>query len=198
MDKQKQMIEEMAKDICGYCLKIIEEKECPRNENQYCFKSRLEEATYAYKLGYRKIPENAVVLTREEYEKLFIDSFGIMTSSIGDLPINPKGMRKAVDEIDRLIAVQGELQVINAKYYNEAKDLRRNMTKLRRETYSKEEVDYKTEQVRKETAEKFAFKVNTAINNHRKKVGENDYVVNAKRLIFEVNEICEEFTEGHE
>ena len=67
MDKQKQMIEEMAKDICGYCLRVIEEKECPRTENQHCFNARLEEATYAYKLGYRKIPENAVVLTDEEW-----------------------------------------------------------------------------------------------------------------------------------
>lgn len=102
------------------------------------------------------IPEGAVVLTDDEYKKLFIDDFGIMTSSIGDLRINPEGMRKAVDEIDRLLRVQMELQVINAKYYNENKDLHRNITKLRRETYCKEEVDYKIEQTRKETAEKFA------------------------------------------
>ena len=46
----------------------------------------------------------------------------------------------------------------------------------------------------KETAEKFAEKVITVVNNHKKKVGEDEYIVNAERLIFEVNEICKEFT----
>lgn len=104
-----------------------------------------------YNAGYRKIPEGAVVLTKEEYEKLFKDGFGIMTSHIGDLEINPEGMRKAVDEIARLIRVQNELQVINAKYYNEAKDLRRNMRILRQASHSIEEVNYKTEEAKKET-----------------------------------------------
>lgn len=48
--------------------------------------------------------------------------------------------------------------------------------------------------VRKETAEKFAEKVNQAINAYRKKVGEDEYVIDARRLIFEVNGICKEFT----
>ena len=47
-------------------------------------------------------------------------------------------------------------------------------------------------ETRKETAEKFAKKTNQAINAHRKKVGEDEYVVDARRLIFEVNEICKE------
>ena len=47
----------------------------------------------------------------------------------------------------------------------------------------------------KETAEKFAEKTNQAINAYRKKVGEDEYVVDARRLIFEVNEICKEITD---
>ena len=79
------------------------------------------------------LPEDSVVLSREEYEKLksLYDSQqgAIMTSSIGDLPLTVEGLRKAVDEIARLIGVQTELQELNAKYYNEAKDLRRELEK---------------------------------------------------------------------
>ena len=64
MDKQKQ-IEEMAKIIrvnCGECntCKYLDELHC----------ADLLSAEELYNAGYRKIPENAVVLTREEYEKL--------------------------------------------------------------------------------------------------------------------------------
>ena len=52
MDKQKQ-IDEIAKDIVRSAgLGVYEKTE------------------YLYDLGYRKIPENAVVLTREEYDEL--------------------------------------------------------------------------------------------------------------------------------
>ena len=51
-----------------------------------------------------------------------------------------------------------------------------------------------TKQAVKDTAEKFAERVNQAINAYRKKVGEDEYVIDARRLIFEVNEICKEFT----
>lgn len=44
------------------------------------------------------------------------------------------GLRKAVDEIARLINVQTELQDLNAKYYNEAKRLRRELKQVRKET----------------------------------------------------------------
>ena len=58
----------------------------------------------------------------------------IMTSSIGDLPLTVEGLRKAVDEITRLNRVETELQELNAKYYNEAKDLRRELKQARKET----------------------------------------------------------------
>ena len=58
----------------------------------------------------------------------------IMTSSIGDLPLTVEGLRKAVDEITRLNRIETELQELNAKYYNEAKDLRRELKQTRKET----------------------------------------------------------------
>ena len=58
----------------------------------------------------------------------------IMTSSIGDLPLTVEGLRKTVDEITRLNRVEAELQELNAKYYNEAKDLRRELKQARKET----------------------------------------------------------------
>lgn len=130
MDKQKQ-IEEMAKDMLEYAM-----KEYPTRESVFT-ETKLRETfyrvflTYAetlYNAGCRKIPENAVVLTSGDKVDMFdSEANGFMTSPIGDLPLNIDGMRKAVDEIARLLIVQAELQDLNAKYYNEAKDLRRNI-----------------------------------------------------------------------
>ena len=82
--------------------------------------------------------EDSVVLSREEYEMLKslydTQKGAIMTSSIGDLPLTVEGLRKAVDEITRLNRVETELQELNAKYYNEAKDLRRELKQTRKET----------------------------------------------------------------
>ena len=65
-----------------------------------------------YNAGYRKIDKNAVVLT-EERNKIICDRFA------------------------QLERVQAELQELNAKYYNEAKDLRREVKKVRKETAEK-------------------------------------------------------------
>ena len=64
---------------------------------------------------------------------LYDGKSGFMTSSIGDLPLTIEGLRKAVDEISRLLCVQAELQELNAKYYNEAKDLRRENAELQKQ-----------------------------------------------------------------
>ena len=66
MDKQKQ-IEEMAKDICSPCHKG-KLGLCDPKEGCVVWQY----AKNAVENGYRKIPEGAVVLTREEYEKLDI------------------------------------------------------------------------------------------------------------------------------
>lgn len=63
MNKQEQ-IEEMAQFICGRStddICIIDRTSCDCN----CAWARTAEAIY--NAGYRKIPENAVVLTKEEY-----------------------------------------------------------------------------------------------------------------------------------
>ena len=113
-----------------------------------------EVASVLYGNNYRKLPEDSVVLSREEYEMLKslydTQKGAIMTSSIGDLPLTVEGLRKAVDEITRLNRVETELQELNAKYYNEAKDLRREL-----------------KQTRKETAEKIISAMKTMIINRR-------------------------------
>lgn len=63
MDKQKQ-IEEMAKDMHEGHIEICNNTlfdDCPKN-------CHICNAKAFYERGYRKIPENAVVLTREEYD----------------------------------------------------------------------------------------------------------------------------------
>lgn len=68
MDKQKQ-IEEMARTTCNYNAKNFEScVECIKGGLLSC--DRLVQAEKLYNAGYRKIPEGAVVLTREEFESL--------------------------------------------------------------------------------------------------------------------------------
>lgn len=70
----------------------------------------------------------------EQIKSLYDCSQGAyMTSKIGDLPLTVEGLRKAVDEIARLNNVEAELQELNMKYYNEAKDLRRELAKAKAE-----------------------------------------------------------------
>ena len=88
-----------------------------------------------------KLPEDTIMLSKEEYEKIksLYDNTkkAYMTSSIGDLPLTVEGLRKAVDEITRLNKVEAELQELNIKYYNEAKDLRRELKQVSKETTEK-------------------------------------------------------------
>ena len=115
--KKKQEVEELGRDIADICSDMA--LNCCGNTPCYaCIAKRLE------RKGYRKIPENAVVLT-EERNKIICDRF------------------------EQLERVQAELQELNAKYYNETKDLRRELKR-----------------VRKETAEKFAEKLEEVLVNY--------------------------------
>lgn len=68
MDKQKQ-IEEMAKIMLNEGVNV--EKIFPSDAlKDSLYRIHLEDATYLYNAGCRKIPENAVVLTNEEYEQV--------------------------------------------------------------------------------------------------------------------------------
>lgn len=66
----KQQIEEMAKVLCGITRAC---KDCKLNGNCLAYNS----AEALYNTNYRKVPENAVVLTREEYEELKNESAAI-------------------------------------------------------------------------------------------------------------------------
>lgn len=63
MDDKKQ-IEEMAKDLCS---EYHEDCICCCGSSHTC--TVCEDCERLYNAGYRKIPEGAVVLTREEYEE---------------------------------------------------------------------------------------------------------------------------------
>lgn len=127
-------------DAIDNLIRTIEEGN-PIVENNKTITDQLDKSEVAsvlYGNNYRKLPEDSVVLSREEYEMLKslydTQKGAIMTSSIGDLPLTVEGLRKAVDEIIRLNRVETELQELNAKYYNEAKDLRRELKQTRKDT----------------------------------------------------------------
>lgn len=127
-------------DAIDNLIRTIEEGN-PIVENNKTITDQLDKSEVAsvlYGNNCQKIQEDSVVLSREEYEMLKslydTQEGAIMTSSIGDLPLTVEGLRKAVDEITRLNRVETELQELNAKYYNEAKDLRRELKQTRKDT----------------------------------------------------------------
>lgn len=65
---KKDMIEEMAKCYCDYCMAQTGEKKCENQADKRC--RVFWDCEFFYNAGYRKIPEGAVVLTREEYYRL--------------------------------------------------------------------------------------------------------------------------------
>ena len=137
MTKQEQ-IEEMAVIGCVRNPQAHTAEECAKCDFKQGQCNAYRHAEKLYNAGYRKVDKDSVVLSREEYEMLKslydTQKGAIMTSSIGDLPLTVEGLRKAVDEITRLNRVETELQELNAKYYNEAKDLRRELKQARKET----------------------------------------------------------------
>ena len=137
MTKQEQ-IEEIAVIGCVRNPQAHTAEECAKCDFKQGQCNAYRHAEKLYNAGYRKIQDGTVVLSREEYEMLKslydTQKGAIMTSSIGDLPLTVEGLRKAVDEITRLNRVETELQELNAKYYNEAKDLRRELKQTRKET----------------------------------------------------------------
>ena len=137
MTRQAQ-IEEMAVIGCVRNPQAHTAEECAKCDFKQGQCNAYRHAEKLYNAGYRKIQDGTVVLSREEYEMLKslydTQKGAIMTSSIGDLPLTVDGLRKAVDEITRLNRVETELQELNAKYYNEAKDLRRELKQARKET----------------------------------------------------------------
>jgi hypothetical protein len=69
-EKIKEMIEEMAKDLCANCRKDGYSCSLYSSDDDWVCVQERERAEHLINAGYRKIPEGAVVLTKEEYEKL--------------------------------------------------------------------------------------------------------------------------------
>ena len=92
MDKQKQ-IEEIAKDLCKNAspCTLVDWGDCERKAD--CGKVCMQAKTL-YDLGYRKIPENAVVLTREEYDDLIKGRANLVCS----VEVDTKKVLKEIQE----------------------------------------------------------------------------------------------------
>lgn len=126
MDKQKQ-IEEIARTTCNYNAENFEScVECTKGWLLSC--DRLVQAEKLYKAGYRKIPENAVVLTREEFESLGL----------------------VVETVQEYESQNG--QPVLVKERKVVKKLQTDFTEL----LNQEIRELQLAQTRKETAEKFA------------------------------------------
>lgn len=65
---EQEQIEEMANYYCEYCKKQTGEKFCEHIDDKSC--NIFFEAELFYNAGYRKIPEDSIVLSREEYKRL--------------------------------------------------------------------------------------------------------------------------------
>lgn len=122
-------------------------------------------AKQAYEIA---VPEGSVVLTQDQVDNLLRGNLGVMTSPIGELPINSIGLRKAVDEIVRLNNNQRELELLNSKYYNEALEVQRKISSIRSNTFSKEEVNYKIEESRKQMARDFLSEYGYSLSDRAK------------------------------
>ena len=107
MTEQRQ-IEEMAVIGCVRNPQAHTAEECAKCDFKEGQCNAYRHAKALYDAGYRKVPENAVILTLEERDK-------------------------EMKEIARLNRVETELQELNIKYYNEAKNLRREVAELKAE-----------------------------------------------------------------
>lgn len=122
-------------------------------------------AKRAYEIA---VPEGSVVLTQDQVDTLLYGNFGVMSSPIGELPINSIGLRKAVDEIVRLNNNQRELELLNSKYYNEALKLQRKISTIRNHTFSQEEVDYRIAESQKQMARDFLNEYGYSLSDRAK------------------------------
>ena len=141
MDKQKQ-IEEMVDLYIQHAILAFDKHGFSATARQmYIEKSRItmfEICSLFFEAGYRKIPENAVVLTREDYDKL--------CQKIADLQYDKDILKQLEDENIDLKYDKFELK-------NEISE-KDNKIALLEETI--ECIKFNVDFTRKETAEKFA------------------------------------------
>ena len=183
MDKQKQ-IEEMAKVLDGDCGECYT---CKYFESKGVNCTSLLGAEYLYEAGYRKIPEGAVVLTNEEYKRYAriekIIKLAKMEKANGYEVKNGK-LYYFSNMLEGCEIEFKDLQEIcdMANHYNEEFwGLYQQLTFWKG----------KAEDIRKETAEKFAEMVSKAfVGLSCIDIDEWNWCQN------KIDEICKEITEG--
>lgn len=125
MRKQEQ-IEEMANYYCEYCNKQTGEKFCEHIDDKSC--NIFFEAELFYNAGYRKIPEDSVVLSREEYKRLLDNAIRVDMEYL-DHEL-AKERKETAKEILDLIVDESGVDLLGAYY------------KLRIRTYNKIKREY--------------------------------------------------------
>ena len=136
----KQMIEEMAGckdcyDNLGHCPSQDNKEICP------CYKNAVEN----YKQGYRKIPENAVVLTEERLKAIIEEEY--KKSLKGKVVLT----KEEAEQVYRTVKAHGEL----LKDLQEAKSVFEEEMEEAQKKFVKQ-LEEAEKEIRKETAEKFA------------------------------------------
>lgn len=105
-DKEKQ-IEEMAEIMCSPC---PDGKEC---SGTWCYKRVLDCANEFYEQGYRKLPEDSVVLSREEYEKGVIERES-MRNQITELFNDREELKETTEQLRKEIITLSQ-ELVNSR-----------------------------------------------------------------------------------
>lgn len=111
MTKQEQ-IEEMANYYCEYCKKQTGEKFCEHIDDKSC--NIFFEAELFYNAGYRKIPEDSVVLSREEYKRLLDNAIRVDMEYL-DHELAKTRKETAKEILSDLLDLHNSVQDINQK-----------------------------------------------------------------------------------
>lgn len=117
MTKQEQ-IEEMANYYCEYCKKQTGEKFCEHIDDKSC--NIFFEAELFYNAGYQKIPEDSVVLSREEYKRLLDNAIRVDMEYL-DHELAKERKETAKEILSDLLDLHNIVQDINQKtdfYYS--------------------------------------------------------------------------------
>ena len=205
MDKQKQ-IEEMARNLgdgqgysCSrdtvYCEECILKRGCV----PYSY------AKVAYNVGYRKIPENAVVIEKSEYEKLRLLADECLewrrkNCNVGELP-KENAVVLTREEYKKLKHRSGTLEQLYNQYpYRVLVGFNSMVFSQDRESYEKlyNEIE---EKARKETAEKFAERLKEHLEQsftvlRCSEIRKSHIPINLYTLYENIDKICKEITEG--
>lgn len=193
MTKQEQ-IEEMTKERNEIkdIMKLLDK--CVSLNPMY----KSEVASVLYGNNYRKLPEDSVVLSREEYEMLKslydTQKGAIMTSSIGDLPLTVEGLRKAVDEITRLNRVENviiEQEQEIEKWKNDYAKLQEQFAQY--QMASDKEIAVQVKQAKIEVLNKLKERVETAIDAYFNLDGGGYYL--AEGAMNDIDELIREVEE---